>query len=186
MFKIISLSALLLSVSTPAVCADYVQAPGSYLNFTGSYYDTSFKGTFPGFTTRFSFDPAHLADAALDVSILLAGATTRNADYDNQIHSTAFFSSKRFPQALYSSTKFRRLGGNRYAADGTLTLRGVSKPVTLTFTWSPAARPVLTGEAIVKREEFGVGSGALVDAGIIPSDIPNEIKVATRVMFKPQ
>ena len=33
--------------------------------------------------------------------------------------------------------KFRSLGGNQYAADGTLSLRGVSKPVTLTFTWTP-------------------------------------------------
>ena len=33
------------------------------------------------------------------------------------------------------------LGGNRYAADGTLCLHGVSKPVTFTFTWTPGAQP---------------------------------------------
>ena len=76
--------------------------------------------------------------------------------------------------------KFRALGGNRFAADGTLSLRGISKPVTLTFTWTPGARPVLSGSAVVKRLDFGVGTGDWADVGIIP----NEIKVTTKVLLQ--
>jgi polyisoprenoid-binding protein YceI len=166
----------------PAAAADYAQAAGSTLGFSGKYQGEAFNGQFPGFATTFSFDPAKLAGAKLDVVIPLATATTRNADYDGELRGASFFNSKKFPQARYSATKFRSLGGNKYAADGILSLRGVSKPVTLAFTWTPGAKPVLAGNATVKRLDFGVGSGDWADVSVIP----NEIKVSTKVVFQPK
>lgn len=171
---------LLLAVA-PVFAADYVQAPGSTLTFAGSYQGEVFTGRFPGFTTRFSFDPAQLATSKLDVTIPLATASTGNSDYDGEMRGSAFFNSAKFPQARYTATKFRALGGNRYAADGTLSLRGVSKPVTLTFTWTPGAKPVLAGKATVKRLDFGVGEGDWADTELIP----NDIAVSTKVIFSP-
>ncbi len=175
------LFALLLAVSAPACAIDYTQAPGSVLAFAGTYEGEAFTGRFPGFVTRFSFDPAQLATAKLDVTIPLATASTGNSDYDGEMRGNAFFDVARFPQARYTATKFRALGGNRYAADGTLSLRGVSKPVTLTFTWTPGDKPVLAGKATVKRLEFGVGEGDWADTDLLP----NEIAVSTKVFFVP-
>ena len=172
----------LLAATPSAFAANYVQAPGSTLTFASSYEGEVFTGRFPGFATKFSFDPAKLAGARLDVSIPLATASTGNSDYDGEMRGVAFFDAARFPQARYTATKFRALGGNRYAADGTLSLRGISKPVTLEFTWSPGARPVLTGKATVKRLEFGVGGeGDWADTSLLP----NEIAVSTKVVFAP-
>ena len=165
----------------PAFAADYVQAPGSTLVFAGKYQGEVFTGKFPGFATRLSFDPKQLATARLEVAIPLASATTSNADYDGELRGNAFFNSTKFPQATYSASKFRALGGNRYAADGTLSLRGVDKPVTLEFTWTPGAKPVLSGKATVKRLEFGVGGGDWADT----SAIPDEVAISTRVFFSP-
>jgi hypothetical protein len=75
----------------------------------------------------------------------------------------AFFDAAKFAQAHYTATQFRALGGNRYAADGTLSLHGVTKPVTLTFTWASGAQPVLEGKATVNRLDFGIGSGDWAD-----------------------
>lgn len=179
-FRPLLLSVLLLG-TMPAFAADYVQAPGSALTFAGSYQGEVFTGRFPGFATKFSFDPAQLAASKLDVTIPLATASTGNSDYDGEMRGSAFFHSAKFPQARYTATRFRALGGNRYAADGTLSLRGVSKPVTLTFTWAPGAKPVLTGKAVVKRLDFGVGEGDWADTGLIP----NDIAVGTKVIFTP-
>ena len=173
------LSSLLLVVP-PAFATDYVQAPGSSLVFAGTYQGDAFTGRFPGFTTLLSFDPQRLATAKLDVAIPLASATTANADYDAEMRGNGFFASTRFPQAHYTATKFRGLGGNRYAADGTLSLHGVSKPITLIFTWAPGAQPVLSGKATVKRLDFGVGSGDWADTGLIPNDIAVSTKVILR------
>ena len=172
---------LLLALALPAAAADYVQAPGSTLAFAGQYQGEVFSGRFPGFSTRLRFDPARLADAKLDVAIPLATATTGNADYDDNLRGGDFLDAAKFPQARYTATRFRSLGGNRYAADGTLSLHGVSKPVTLTFTWTPGAQPVLSGKATVKRLDFGVGGGDWADTGLIP----DAIAVSTKVVLQP-
>lgn len=166
-------------VAAPACAADYVQAAGSTLAFASKYDGETFTGTFPRFQTKLSFDPANLKAAKLDVTIALAGAKTGNADRDDTLQGAEFFNVGKFAQARYTATRFRSLGGNRYAADGTLELRGLRKPVTLDFTWTPGAKPLLVGKAVVKRLDFGVGGGDWADTGTIP----NEVAISTRVAF---
>ena len=170
----------LLLLAAPAFAADYVQAPGSTLIFASNYQGETFTGRFGSFTTTMSFDPKQLATSKLDVAIQLAGTQTGNKDRDDTLVSADFFNVGKFAQARYTATKFRALGGNQYAADGNLTLRGVTKPVTLTFTWTPGAQPVLAGKATVKRLDFGVGGGDWTDTG----SLPDEVAISTRVVFK--
>jgi len=181
MFRFLALGALTAALALPAFAADYVQAPGSSLAFAGKYQGETFSGTFPGFRTTVSFDPANLVAGTLSVTIPLATATTQNVDYDTEMRGSAFFDATKFAQATYTATGFRDLGDGRYAADGTLELRGVRKPVTLTFTWTEGARPLLSGRATVRRLDFGVGGGDWADTGTIP----NEIAVSTRVYLQP-
>lgn len=173
--------AVALAAATPAFAADYVQARGSTLNFATKYQGEVFVGRFPTFATRLSFDPKQLAKSKLDVTIALAGVNIGNPDGEEALAGRDFFHVAQFPQARFSATRFRRLGGNRYAADGTLTLRGVSKPLTLNFTWAAGAKPVLTGKATIKRLDFGVGAGDWADSELIP----NEVAVSTKVVFTP-
>lgn len=175
------LFAALLAFAAPAVAADYVQAPGSSLAFGGTYQGEAFSGGFPGFRTTLSFDPADPAGARLEVTIPLASATAGNDDYDGELRGPAFFDSARFAQARYTASGFRSLGDGRYAADGVLSLRGVERPVTLTFSWTPGAQPVLAGRATVNRLEFGVGEGEWADTSVIP----DAIAISTRVVFRP-
>jgi polyisoprenoid-binding protein YceI len=166
--------------TAPVLAADYVQAPGSTLTFTSSYDGESFTGKFGSFATTFNFDPANLATAKLDVNIALTGTASGNADRDSTLVGNDFFNIAKFAQAHYSASKFRALGNNQFAADGNLTLRGVSKPVTLTFTWTPGAQPMLTGKATVKRLDFNIGAGDWADT----KTLPNEVVVNTKVVFK--
>jgi len=173
--------AFALVIATPAVAANYTQAAGSSLTFAGTYQGETFTGRFPGFVTKLSFDPTQLATSKLDVSIPLVTATTGVEDYDSELRGSAFFNASKFPQARFTATKFRALGGNKFAADGVLSLRGISKPVTLTFTWTPGTKPVLAGKATLKRLDFGVGSGEWADTELLP----NEIAVSTKVVLQP-
>lgn len=177
--NVVVVAAMLLA--SPAFAARYVQAPGSTLTFTGSYQGEGFSGRFPGFRTSLAFNPKQLATSRLDVTIPMTTVTTGVQDYDSELRGGAFFNSAKFPQARYTATKFRALGGNRFAADGILSLRGISKPVTLTFTWTPGAKPVLSGKASVPRVVFGIGSGEWADTGLLP----DAISVSTKVILQP-
>ncbi|MCI4568703.1 YceI family protein [Lysobacter sp. CFH 32150] len=172
--------AFALTLTAPAIAADYTQVTGSSLVFASSYQGETFTGRFPGFVTKLSFDPKQLATSKLDVTIPLVSATTGVEDYDSELRGSTFFNASKFPQARYTATKFRALGGNKFAADGTLSLRGISKPVTLAFTWTPGAKPVLAGKATVKRLDFGVGSGEWADTELLP----NEIAINTKVVLQ--
>ena len=167
---------------TSAAAADYVQAAGSTLAFAGTYQGEVFTGRFPGFQATVSFDPTQLSTAKLDVAIPLAGATTSNRDYDTQMLGDSFLAVARFPQARYTATQFRSLGGNKYATDGVLSLHGIDKPVTLVFTWTPGPTPQLVGKATVRRLDFGIGAGDWADTGLIP----DAIAVSTKLNLTPR
>jgi polyisoprenoid-binding protein YceI len=174
-----ALAIALCASSFGAWAQNYVQTTGSSLQFSGTYQGDAFSGSFPGFRTTFSFDPAQLARSRLDVLIPIASATVGNEEMDPEMRGAAFFDGARFPQARYTATTFRALGGNRFEATGNLSLRGVTKPVTLTFTWKPGAQPELHGNATVKRLDFGVGGGEWNDTSLLP----NDIQVTTTVVF---
>jgi polyisoprenoid-binding protein YceI len=172
---------MLMTFALSAHAADYSAQPGSTLGFTASYQGEAFNGDFGKFDPQIRFDPAKLADSRFDVRITLDSASTKNDERDDELKSDEFFGAKSQPEAHYLATKFRALGGNRFVADGVLTLHGVSKPAPLTFTWTPGAKPTLTGEATLKRLDFNVGTGDWTDLDLIP----NEVKVTTKLMLAP-
>lgn len=172
---------LLLLCAPAALAADYRAQPGSTLGFTATYQGEAFQGQFKTFTPAIRFDPAALATSRFDVRIALASAGTENAERDEMLVGPEFFDAGGAPEARYVATRFRALGGDRYVAEGTLTLRGVSKPVPLTFRWQPGAQPVLTGEARLSRLAFNVGSGDWTDTELLP----DEVVVRTRLVLAP-
>jgi len=174
-----ALAAMLANASVNA--ADYVQTRGSALAFSTQYEGMVFTGRFPDFQTRLHFDPDHLESAHLDVTIPLASALTGNSERDSTLKTSDFFNIARFAQARYTATGFRALGDGRYAADGTLQLKGIEKPVTLTFHWEAGAPAILTASAIIQRLDFEVGIGDWSDTGTIP----NEVSIAAKVRLRP-
>ncbi len=169
-------------VAAPASAADYTQAAGSTQAVASRYDGERVTGRFDRFDTQVSFDPARPESGHLDVTIGLASATTGNADRDSTLKTADFFDVGKYAQARYTASGFRKLADGQYAADGTLELRGVRKPVTLTFSWTDGAQPVLAGKAVVRRLDFGVGSGDWADTGTIP----DAVNISTRVLLQPR
>jgi polyisoprenoid-binding protein YceI len=168
--------------SLAAHAADWSIQPGSTLGFSSRFQGEAFAGRFARFTPQIRFDPAHLSDGRFDVAIDLASANTSNEERDDMLRGADFFNVGKHAQARFVAVKFRALGGNRYAADGALSLNGMSRPVTLAFTWTPGARPVLAGDAHLKRLDFGIGRGEWTDTEVLP----NEVAVNTRLVLAPR
>ena len=153
---------LMLAGALPAVAADWVTRPGSWLQFETSYDGEPFEGRFERFVPVLRFDPARLDDARFDVRIDLASAGTGHDERAEARRDVARF-------------------GDRFVADGELTLRGVTRPVALAFTWRAGAQPVLDGEATVPRLAFGIGTGDWADTALLP----DAVKVRTHLVLQP-
>lgn len=171
----------LLLAATNAAAADWSTQAGSTLGFTATYDGEAFDGTFKTFTPQIRFDPAKPAGGLFDVRIKLASADTKNEERDDTLRGADFFNTGKFAEARFTASKFRALGGNKFAADGTLSLNGISKPVVLQFTFTPGERAVLAGSATVKRLDFKVGTGDWSDTG----DLPDDVKVSTKLLLSP-
>jgi polyisoprenoid-binding protein YceI len=90
---------------------------------------------------------------------------TGNSARDNHLKTDAFFDIAHFPTATFASTGVTK-NGSHLAVNGNLTLRGVTKPVTLDVTTvgtmeSPQDHKTHVGYSAtttIKRLDFGVGT----------------------------
>jgi len=170
---------LLVAFAAPAQASHFAEQPGSRLQFTTSVDGEEFTGRFETFDASIRFDPADLAGSRFEVRISLNSARTDNEERDEALLGPEFFDSVAKPEAKYVATKFVKLKDGRWRADGTLTLRGVTKPVPLVFSWTPGVQPILAGEAVVNRLDFGVGTGEWGDLELIP----DRVVVKTRLVL---
>jgi polyisoprenoid-binding protein YceI len=133
----------------------------SSIKFAGEHAENPFKGAFESWKANIQFDATKLEESALDVTIDTASAKTGNAMYDGTLPTADWFDVKETPNARFISKSITRVPDGSYRADGTLTIRGVSKPFTLPFTLDPkdAAGKEVQANAVfsIDRLAFDVG-----------------------------
>lgn len=169
-------------VSCSVLAQDWLPVKGSTLTFSSSFQAEAFTGEFSRFTPQIRFNPKQLASSRFDVAIDLLSVNSKNSERDDTLKTADFFDTKKTPNARYTATKFVSLGGNRYQANGMLSLRGLSKPVALIFTWTQSKGAVLSGDAVINRLDFNIGTGDWADTELLP----NAVKVHTRLILTPK
>ena len=111
-----------------------------------------------------------------------ASAVTGDPQRDQALPGKDWFDIAQFPQAKFATTAIRKTGANTYAAAGTLTLRGVTKPVTLPFTLAISGTTAhARGRVSLVRTVFGVGQGSWSSGQWVALDVGVDVDiVATR------
>jgi len=148
-------------VASAAQAADWSVDQGqSRVGFSGVQTGTPFKGAFSRYKTAIAFDPAHLDASHMEVTVDLGSAATGDSQRDTAMPGKDWFDVAAFPQATFRTTAIRRTGADTYVADGTLDLRGVSKPVVLVFSVDiQGVSAHAKGHVDLVRSAFGVGQG---------------------------
>lgn len=133
------------------------------------------RGTFQSFSGTVDEERGKVTrvSVAIDTASLNTGSTQR----DDHLRSADFFDAATYPTATYELTGFTQRGDD-VIADGTLTIRGVSKPVTLKGEVNgPAKDPwgnekvSATLETKISRKEWGLTWNAALEAGgVLVSD----------------
>jgi polyisoprenoid-binding protein YceI len=105
---------------------------------------------------------------SIDVVIDMTSVDTGYGVFNGHIQGEDFFDTEKYPTATFKSTKIRFEGDKPVAAEGNLTIKGVSKPVTLNVSsFQLMPHPILKKDAIganastkISRTEFNAGKYA--------------------------
>jgi len=164
-----------------AATAWTVDKANSRIRFRSSFAGMGFEGGFSRWDARINFDPKNLAGSRAVVTIDLASVNSGDADRDQTLPTAEWFDVKKTPQATFTSTSFRDLGGGRYQASGNLTLKGVTRPVSFPFTLAIQGTTArVTGQATLNRSQFKVGQGQFAGADTIPYEVVVPINLVAK------
>lgn len=143
-----------------AHAADWsIDKSASELGFGGAYEGEPFSGVFNDFDADIRFDPQTLDQAHFDVRINLASVDTRSDERDEVLLDGEFFAVKRYPQARFVTSGFRRDADGSIHAQGTLTIRDQAQPVELAVSFAPDAdTALLQVSTTLRRGDFGLGA----------------------------
>ena len=157
----------------------------SALTFTASQVGSIVSGRFPAWTGAIVLDPASPTSARIDIQIEMPPATTNNRDVDSLLKGANFLDVQKFPQARFVSTAVSAKGGDRYEAQGKLTIRNVTRDVVLPFTLAVADDPAqpgrlkatAKGRITLKRLDFGVGQNEWAGTGQVANEVTVDLSV---------
>jgi polyisoprenoid-binding protein YceI len=130
------------------------------------------SGTFKEFSGSFDLDPDNLDSLKATATIKTASIDTDNDGRDDHLRSPDFFDAETHPEITFVSTKVEQLGGNKLRVIGDLTMRGVTKSITLEGEFNGAAkgprgedRAGFTASGSINRKDFGVSWNRVLDTG---------------------
>ncbi len=125
---------------------------------------TTYYGFFNETSGTLDFQPAQPARSALDLTIQTASVATGNAKLDGELKGADWLDADKYPTIEFKSTAIRTTGASTGDVTGSLTLHGVTKPVTLHVTFNgggvnPIDKKYTVGfdaTGTLKRSDFGV------------------------------
>jgi polyisoprenoid-binding protein YceI len=133
---------------------------------------TKVRGSFEDFegVALLDFDDPTKSSARL--SFQVGSVNTGNAQRDEHLRTNEFFDVATYPTATFESTGVRVIDDSTFEMDGELTLKGVTKPVTVTWELTGHEtdpygnlRAGFEGKATLNRKDWGVSWNAALEAG---------------------
>jgi polyisoprenoid-binding protein YceI len=120
-------------------------------------------------------------DAQINFSVDASSINTESADRDKHLKSADFFDVEKFPKLTFKSTSFKKVSGNKYALEGELTIKNVTKKVKFDVVYNGQAKSPwgqtaagFKATSSINRFDYGLTwSKALEAGGLLVGDIVN-------------
>ncbi len=147
----------------------YLDKTHAYITFTYSHLGFSNPHvSFDSFDVSLNADVDSPENSKIDVTIDAASINSRVDEFDDHLNGEDFFDTGKFPEITFKSTSFKQTGDMTFDVTGDLTIKGVTKPVTLAATVNKAGQhPMLkipdigfSATTKLSRTEFGLGAYA--------------------------
>ncbi|HEY6263411.1 MAG TPA: YceI family protein [Candidatus Acidoferrum sp.] len=119
------------------------------------------EGKFDKWDTTLTFPSTYATSGVLDIKIQADSVNTGSGMKNDKLKGKDFFDAKHDPLITFHSTKIVQTGPTTFDVQGTFTIRGVSKPETLSLVVSGKGTGTgdIKGTMAFDRKEFGMNSG---------------------------
>ncbi len=172
----------LLPLAAQAAGYGHLLVAQSRIGFVSHQMGVAVPGNFPHFSAQVRFDPAAPQNGMADIRVQTASVDAGGAEANATLADPAWFDVRRWPQATFVSNRLVALGGNRYQASGTLTIKGRSRPATVPFTATAVAGGMaLDGALDISRSAWGIGGGEWAD----PSVVADAVQIRFHLVLQP-
>ncbi|MEY4139548.1 MAG: hypothetical protein RLZZ371_1730 [Pseudomonadota bacterium] len=173
------LSATLAAVVLPATAQQKLLPTQSDIAFEIKQMGVPVQGHFKKFDAQINFDAAKLATSKVSFTVDIASATLGAPEMDSELPKATWFNTTKFPQAQFTSSAFKALGGGKYEIAGKLAIKGQSRDVTVPLAMTQAgATTTATGVLPIKRLAFKIGEGDWADTSMVADDVQVRFKLA--------
>ncbi|WP_433545511.1 YceI family protein [Streptomyces sp. CA-294286] len=163
-----------------ALTGEYTVDPShSSIGFTVRHaMVTNVRGTFAEHEGTLRLNGSNPADSEARITVRIASIDTGVADRDNHLRSADFFDAETFPEMTFRSTGAEQLGGDDYRITGDLTIKDVTRPLSIDLEFNGTATDVygnervgFEGSATILRSDWGLTwNAALETGGVMVSD----------------
>ncbi|MGI5445684.1 YceI family protein [Streptomyces sp. CA-243310] len=175
-----SLATLPVDPALAALTGDYVIDPAhSSIGFTVRHaMVTNVRGSFAEHEGGLHLDGADPSRSTASIDVKIASVDTGIADRDGHLRSGDFFDAEAFPLMTFRSTGAAQLGGDAYRITGDLTIKDVTRPLSIDLEFNGSATDVygnervgFEGSAEILRSDWGLTwNAALETGGVMVSD----------------
>jgi len=135
---------------------------------------TKVRGTFEDFEGTLEIDGDEPTRSSARVTIRGKSITTSNSQRDEHLRSNDFLDLENHPEIIFVSTGIDRIGETTYKLSGDLTVRGVTRPVTVDLEYTGdtvfldgSKRIGFEGSTTINRKDFGVSWNAVLETGAL-------------------
>lgn len=165
-------TSLILSLSSQSFASEYKVDPAhSSVNFSIRHLVSKVTGGFKDFDGEFNFDDKKPEATTGTFTAKTDSINTDNAKRDEHLKSEDFFDAKKNPTLTLTIKKLTKHGKDKFKAMGDLTMRGVTKPITLDVDYNGSTmfmggkRSGFTATGVVNRKDFGINWNKALDQG---------------------
>lgn len=149
---------------------------------------STYVGQFTDVAATLDLDVRNPATSTLSATIDTDSVGTLNDQLDSHLRTADFLDTANFPQAQFAATSIRLIDRDSAAITGNLTLRGVTRPVTIEADFNQAGiNPVdqkytlgFDGETTIKRSDFGINYGLPMLGDEVTLNLEAEFKLNER------
>lgn len=172
-----ALAALL--VAFPAAAQQKIVPAQSSIKFVTKQMGVAVEGQFKRFDATVSFDAAQPEATKAEFEVDLASIDFGHADAEVEAKRKGWLDVAGFPKARFVAAAVKPLGGHRYEARGTLTIKGTSREVVAPFTLAESGgQRIVEGQFPLKRLQYKIGEGAWSDTDTVADEVQVRFRFA--------